>query len=275
MVLEMGGADTLPEFTENLRGVTPGEERDFDVAYPEDYGSERLAGKTVRFHAIVKGHAPERTAGTERRVCARSGRFPRSGGAARLRCAGASRRSGNMTLRRQPRTALWKAWWIRTISRCPQTFIERQVRNRVEQSLRAMAGDGVDPGNLQIDWAKVMESQKEKADREVKASLLLSKVAEREAIHATREEVDKEVERIARQQREPVAAVQMRFEKDGTLGRIASHIQTRQNAEFSCLNTPGKRLKRQNGIHVMQVHCTTHSFFQASHRGNCQDRRFR
>jgi trigger factor len=55
---------------------------------------------------------------------------------------------------------------------------------------------------------------------------LLSKVAEREAIHPTREEVDREVERIARQQREPVAAVQMRFEKDGTLGRIANHIQT-------------------------------------------------
>jgi trigger factor len=38
--------------------------------------------------------------------------------------------------------------------------------------------------------------------------------------------VDREVEKIAKQQREPVAAVQMRFEKDGTLGRIASHIQT-------------------------------------------------
>jgi hypothetical protein len=38
--------------------------------------------------------------------------------------------------------------------------------------------------------------------------------------------VDREVERIARQQREPVGAVELRFEKDGTLGRIANHIQT-------------------------------------------------
>ncbi len=37
---------------------------------------------------------------------------------------------------------------------------------------------------------------------------------------------------IARQQREPVAAVQMRFEKDGTLGRIASHIQTDKTLNF-------------------------------------------
>ena len=54
----------------------------------------------------------------------------------------------------------------------------------------------------------------------------------REAIRATREEVDKEVERQARQSREPVAAVHMKFEKDGTLGRIANHIQTEKTLNF-------------------------------------------
>ena len=47
-----------------------------------------------------------------------------------------------------------------------------------------------------------------------------------------RDEVDREVERIARQQREPFAAVRLRFEKDGTLGRIASHIQTEKTLDF-------------------------------------------
>ena len=33
----------------------PGDEKDFEVTYPDDYGSERLAGKTVKFHATLKG----------------------------------------------------------------------------------------------------------------------------------------------------------------------------------------------------------------------------
>ena len=114
----------------------------------------------------------------------------------------------------------------------PEVFIERQIQNRVEQSLRAMAAEGVDPRQLKLDWKKVKESQRDKAVREVKASMLLSRIAEREAIGATRDEVDQEVERIARQKREPVAAVQMRFEKDGTLGRIANHIQTEKTLNF-------------------------------------------
>ncbi|MDE3198529.1 MAG: trigger factor, partial [Acidobacteriota bacterium] len=51
----IGGPDTMPGFTENLTGAAPGDEKEFDVTYPEDYGSEKLAGKTVRFHTTVKG----------------------------------------------------------------------------------------------------------------------------------------------------------------------------------------------------------------------------
>ena len=114
----------------------------------------------------------------------------------------------------------------------PEAFIDGQIKNRVEQSLRAMAAEGVDPRSIKLDWNKVKETQREKALREVKASMLLAKVAARESIAATRDEVDKEVERAARQQKEPVAAVHMRFEKDGTLGRIASHIQTDKTLAF-------------------------------------------
>ena len=62
--------------------------------------------------------------------------------------------------------------------------------------------------------------------KEVKGSLLLDRIAEREAVEVTRDEVDKEVQRIARQQREPVASVRMKLEKDGAIGRIAAAIRT-------------------------------------------------
>ena len=57
MTLHVGGDDTLPAFTENLRGLSPGDEKEFDVTYPDDYGQAKLAGKTVRFKAKVKGFA--------------------------------------------------------------------------------------------------------------------------------------------------------------------------------------------------------------------------
>ncbi len=45
VLVEIGGKTTMPEFTENLRGASPGEERTFDVLYPEDFSDERLRGQ--------------------------------------------------------------------------------------------------------------------------------------------------------------------------------------------------------------------------------------
>jgi trigger factor len=231
MQLEIGVKDTFEAFTENLRGVTPGEEREFDVAYPEDYGTAKLAGRTVRFHATLKGirrkELPElndefaqdlgdyRTV-DELREAVRKNIFG-------LRQHEAQQIAKNLIVDKLVDAHSFPV---------PEVFVERQIKNRVEQSLRSMAAEGIDPRSLKLDWEKVKESQREKALREVKASILLSKISEREAIHATRDEVDREVEKVAKQQRKPVAAVQMEFEKDGTLGRIATHIQTDKTLNF-------------------------------------------
>lgn len=231
MQLEIGVKDTFEAFTENLRGVTPGEEKEFDVTYPEDYGTAKLAGKTVRFHATLKGirrkELPEvndefaqdlgdyRTV-DELREAVRKNIFGQ-------RQFEAQQIAKNLIVEKLVDAHSFPV---------PEVFVDRQIKNRVEQSLRSMAAEGIDPRSLKLDWEKVKESQREKALREVKASILLSKISEREAIHATRDEVDREVEKVAKQQRKPVAAVQMEFEKDGTMGRIASHIQTDKTLNF-------------------------------------------
>ena len=60
----------------------------------------------------------------------------------------------------------------------------------------------------------------------------MSRIAEAEQIFATTEEVDREVQRIARQAREPVAATRKRLEKDDGVRRIANRIRTDKTLSF-------------------------------------------
>jgi len=55
LTLHIGVEETFQAFSDNLRGLSPGDEKSFDVAYPEELVPEKLAGKNVRFHANVKG----------------------------------------------------------------------------------------------------------------------------------------------------------------------------------------------------------------------------
>jgi trigger factor len=231
MVLHVGGADTLPAFSENLLGMAPGDEKEFEVAYPEDFGSDKLAGKTVLFKALVKGIRRKELPELNDDFAQGLGDF---------RTVDELREAIRKSIFGQRQNDAQQEAKNKVVDKIvdahdfpvPEIFVERQARNRVEQTLRSLASQGVDPSKLKLDWKALADSQKDKAVREVKASLLLERIAQREAIGATRDEVDREVERIARQQREVVAAVQMRFEKDGTLGRIASHIQTEKTLNF-------------------------------------------
>ena len=231
MVLELGGADTFEAFTENLRGLSPGEAKEFEVPYPEDYGVARLAGKTVKFQATVKGIRKKELPELNDEFAQDLGDY-RSLDELREAVRKAIFGQRQHDAQQEAKNKMVDQLVDRHEFPVPETYVENQIRSRVEQTLRAMASEGVDPRSLKLDWDKVKESQRDKALREVKASLLLGKISERESIGATRDEVDKEVERMARQQREPVAALQMKFEKDGTLRRIASHIQTEKTLNF-------------------------------------------
>ncbi len=231
LTLQVGGEDTLSGFSDNLRGLSPGEQKEFDVTYPEDFGQPRLAGKTVRFRARLKAIRRKELPELDDEFAQDVGDYLNL---EELREA--VRRSlfaGRQFIAQQEaKHKLAEKLVDLHDFPVPEAYIERQVELLVEQHFRGLAAQGIDPRTLKLDWDRVKQSQRERALREVKASLILNKISEREGLYATNEEVDREVQRIAKQEREPVAAARMRLEKEDGLRRIASRIRTDKTLSF-------------------------------------------
>ena len=231
LALELGHSDTMAAFTENVTGMEPGDEKEFVIAYPADYGAERLAGQTVTFSCTLKTIRRKEMPELNDEFAQDLGDFKSLD---ELRDA--ARKSiyadRDNTARQQAHAAILDSLVELYDFPIPQSFVDRQVESIVENRLRAISEQGIDPRTLNLDWDKLKESQAPRALKDVRASLLLEKVADREAIHATRDEVDGEVQRIARQEREAVASVRRRLEQDGTVGRIAGHIRTQKTLNF-------------------------------------------
>jgi trigger factor len=227
----IGGPETLPGFTENLTGASPGDEKEFDVTYPEEYGRETLAGKTVRFRVGVKGLRRKELPELNDEFAQDLGDF---------RTLDEVKEAVRKSLLAQRQSDAEREARDKIVDKLvdtnefpvPEIFVDRQIENRVEQRLRMLQAEGVDPKSFKLDWEKVKTAQKDAALREVKASLILGKVADRESISATNDEVDRELDRVAREQRQPVAAVRRKMTENGELNRIASHIQTEKTLHY-------------------------------------------
>lgn len=229
--IEVGADDTLQEFNDALIGASPEESKQVSVTYPDDYAQERLAGKTVRFELTPKVVRRKELPELDDEFARDLGDYQNLD---ELRDAVKKSifHEKQYVAQQEAKEELIDRLVERHEFPVPEAWLDRQVENQVRMQLRDLAGRGVDPNTIKLDWAKVKESQREKAVRSVRASLVLEKIAEREAINATRDEVDREVQRIARQEREAVAVTRARLEKDGALSRIAGHIQTEKTLQF-------------------------------------------
>jgi len=231
MTVEVGGGDTFPSFTEALLGANPGETKEAEVIYPEDYGEPKLAGKTVRFALTPKVIQ-------KKELPALDDEFARDLGDYQSldELRDAVRKSIFHEKQQAAQQVAKEALIDRLVEAndfpVPETYVNRQIENQLSAQLRQVTGREVDLSKLNLDWAKVKEKQRDPAVRSVKALLLLEKVSDKEGIKATRDEVDREVQRIAQQAREPIPVTRARLDKDGTLARIANHIQTEKTLQF-------------------------------------------
>src|SRR5258707_719812 len=225
MILHVGDADTLPAFSEALRDMSPDEEKEFEVTYPEDYGQEKLSGKTVRFRMKLKMIRTKELPELNDEFAQDLGDYTTLDDLREAIRKSIFHEREFHAQQKAKEELLGKLIDAHEFA-VPEAYIARQVESQLNQQFHSLYERGVDTAKLKIDWTKLKESQRPKALRDVKGSLLIDKIADRESINATNEEMDHEVQRIAKQAKEPVAAMRKKLEKEGILGRIAYRIRS-------------------------------------------------
>lgn len=214
MTLELGSTDNLPEFNDRLEGAAPGDELEFDVAYPEEYGAEELAGKTVRFR--VKVHEVK-----QRRLPELDDEFAKDLGdfddlaALRARIREDLERRKKAEAEGRVRQSLLDKLLLDNPVALPESLVDDEVRFRLEEIVRRMMMQGMDPQKTELDWKQLREQQEEGSRKAVHARLLLDAVAEREKLAVDDAEVEARIRHDAARMGETYENVRATLERQG------------------------------------------------------------
>lgn len=232
VILEVNGLNTLPAFTEALRGATVGQELKFEVSYPEDFGEKRLAGKTVAYDVTVKGikrkSQPELNDDFAKELGDYSSYEDFTTRFRENLQAEKDRRTETET-----RDRLLTALSERFQFPVPESMVQQQIDTRLDRGLRSLAAQGMREEDMKrLDFPRLRAAQRDSATSEVKSLLILDHIADAEKIGVLDEEVKQELELLSLQLREPLDALTVRLTQDGSIARIREQIRRDKTAKL-------------------------------------------
>src|SRR5262249_34394382 len=114
----------------------------------------------------------------------------------------------------------------------PSALVERQLETRLQRLLRDLGRKGINPQRLDVDWSKVREDQRVQSERDVKGSLILDYISQKEGITVDDDEIDSEIQTIANETQRPKEKVREILSRDNGLERVAGQIRTRKTLDF-------------------------------------------
>jgi trigger factor len=232
ILVEIGGQGTMPEFTENLRGVSAGDERTFDVHYPQDFSDQRLAGKTFSYTVQVKAVKQKTLPELNDQFAKDLGEFADLGDV-RKRIREGMEAEKKHNAEREGKDKLVAELVKRNDFEVPEALVEHQIDVRLDRGLRALAAQGMKTEDMKkMDLNRLRAGQRDQAVQEVKAALLLEKIAEEEKIEVADTEIDREVEALAEQSKQTAEAIRARLTRDGALDRIRNRIRNEKTLDF-------------------------------------------
>jgi trigger factor len=235
VLCHIGAEETMAPFNENLRGVNIGDHKDFDVPYPADYPDAKLAGNTYHYSVDVLGIKTKKLPDL-------NDDFAKDvSDATTLDELNKKIRESLEHQRDHKHKDLLREKVLAEIVKLhnfpvPQALVEHQMDVRLERVVRSLAQQGVDPRAVNIDWVSLRKRNEDRAKDDVKAELIVDRIATAENIDVTEEEVEHELEHLAGHSNESAEAIRARLTKQGTLDRIKAKLRSDKTLDWLAQN---------------------------------------
>jgi trigger factor len=239
VLCHVGAEETMEPFNENLRGANVSDHKDFDVNYPADYPDAKLAGKLFHYSVDVLGIKTKK-------LPELNDEFAKDVSDATSLDELKSKVKESLEHERDHRQKdLQREKVIGELVKLhdfpvPESLVEHQMDVRLERVVRSLAQQGVDPRAVNIDWVSLRRRQEDRAKDDVKAELVIDRIATEEKIDVTDEELDHELEHMASHSGESAEAIRARLTKQGALDRMKAKLRSDKTIDWLAQNASVK-----------------------------------
>jgi trigger factor len=221
--VEVGSGQFIPAFEEKLIGVKPEGESDIEVSFPEDYGYQKWAGKTISFHVKIKEIK-------EKILPPLDDEFAKDLGdyscfeELKTKLRGEIEKEKELALERQLKDQMVDQLLAANPFEVPESLVEEQTKALVSDTKLRLSAQGLELKNLGLTEEKLQGDYKTMAEKQVRTFLILEKIAGQEGISVTDEEANDRLREISERMHQKFDVVKRYYEKNSLLPEVKTGI---------------------------------------------------
>jgi trigger factor len=223
LLLEVGAPGNPEPFNLRLLGARTGAALAFEVDYPADHPNASLAGKKVSYRLAVHEVKRKETPPLDDELAKGLGEFENLEALkARVRSDLTSRKAA--VAHSGVRQAILDKVLVANPVPLPDILVEEEIQHRLEDMVREMMFQGLDPRKAELDWKQLRDRNEEPARKIVHARLILDAVAAAEGVTVSRKDLDLRIRREAERIGEDHDALRLRLSKSGGLQALETQM---------------------------------------------------
>ena len=207
--------------------MSAGAEKNFLVDYAADYPEEKLAGRQVRFSLQLNDIKVKELPELNDEFAKDLGEFENLDQLKekiREGLANEKQRARDSNVRQQLLQKLIEA----TDFPVPEVLLENRIDDKIRALAHNMSQQGMDPSKANLDWSKIRTDLRSDAEKETRAALILSVIAEKEQMKVPSEEFEAELQQRAESANQPLEKIKQAFQEEGRRASLEDQILRRK-----------------------------------------------
>ncbi|MFD0672933.1 trigger factor [Cohnella sp. GCM10027633] len=233
--LELGSGSFIPGFEDQVVGLNIAEEKDIEVAFPENYHAENLAGKPVVFK--VKLHEIKR-----KNVPALDDEFAKD--VSEFDTLDEYKADLTSKLQERKSKDLEGARELAIVDKAaegaelevPAVLVDSEITHMLKDFENRLRMQGM---NLDMyyqfsgqDEAALKEQMKTDAEKRVRNNLVLEEIAKAEGLEVSETDIEEELENLSKLYNRPAEELRGIFASNGYLDNLGSDLKVRKAVKF-------------------------------------------
>jgi len=231
VTMTVGAEKNHPEFNAQLQGIAGGESRVFQVRYPEDFPSAVLAGRLVEYTLAAREIKVREIPPLDDELAKEIGDFAGLE-ALQSHIKEELQRRADAEADAEAKDKILTELVEKNAFEAPEAMVESQLDRQVEDTVRRMIVQGIDPHHAEVNWREEREKGREVAVRRVQAMLILESIAQQEGISVAGEEIQQRLQHEARRQGVGVAEVKEQLSRKGNLDGLQRQMLREKALDF-------------------------------------------